>query len=172
MLVRKQLLVAQPVAAMFDVIEGAEHYPSFLPWCAGVEILSRDADHVRALIKVNYHGVHFEFTTHNPKRRPEWMGVTLEHGPFRHFHGEWVLAPLGDLGCRIEFRLEYDFASTLMTKLAGPVFERISDTLVDALVTYADRTLPARGEADTVQAPAAAESPRHELRSAQGANDG
>ena len=47
---------------------------------------------------------------------------------------EWVLAPLGDFGCRIEFRLEYDFASTLMTKLAGPAFERISDTLVDALV--------------------------------------
>jgi ribosome-associated toxin RatA of RatAB toxin-antitoxin module len=156
MKVTKQLLVAKPVEAMFDLIEAAEHYPSFLPWCADAQILSRDDEQVRALIKVNYRGIDFEFTTRNPKRRPEWMGVTLEHGPFRRFHGEWLLAPLGDLGCRIEFRLEYEFASTLMTRLAGPVFERIAATLVDALVAHADRVLPADGNA----------------RLAQGANDG
>src|SRR6266545_5606725 len=141
--VRKQMLVGWPAHSMFDLIEAAEHYPDFLPWCAGTQVVSRDDEHVAALIKVNYHGVHFEFTTRNVKRRPEWMGVALEHGPFRHFHGEWRLTPLGDAGCRIEFRLDYDFASTLMTRLAGPVFERIADTLVDALVMHADRVLPA-----------------------------
>jgi ribosome-associated toxin RatA of RatAB toxin-antitoxin module len=168
--VRKQMLVAWPADAMFDLIEAAEHYPDFLPWCAGARILERDDAHVVALIKVNYHGVHFEFTTRNPKRRPLWMGVTLEHGPFRRFDGEWRLAPLGDAGCRIEFRLDYEFASTLMTKVAGPVFERIADRLVDALVVHADRVLPARVAAAQAAPPAAA---RHSAAGIpEGANDG
>lgn len=169
--VRKQILVGWPIGGMFDLIEQAEHYPRFLPWCEEARIVSRDEAHVAALIKVNYHGVHFEFTTRNPKRRPEWMGVTLEHGPFRRFAGEWRLAPLGDLGCRIDFRLEYEFASTLMTRLAGPVFERIADTLVDALVGHADRVLPAcvdasarRSVANDLQPPANG--------TPEGANDG
>jgi ribosome-associated toxin RatA of RatAB toxin-antitoxin module len=152
---------------MFELIERAEHYPDFLPWCAGTRILSRDDAHVRALIKVNYHGVHFEFTTLNPKRRPEWMGVTLEHGPFRRFAGEWTLAPLGDVGCRIEFRLDYEFASTLMTKVAGRVFERIADTLVDSLVAQADRALPA-----SRVAAAPTEPPPSTTGAPEGANNG
>ena len=166
MQVRKQLIVAQPPAAMFDLIEAAERYPEFLPWCAGASIVSRDEAQVRALIKVNYRGVHFEFTTRNPKRRPEWMGLTLERGPFRRFQGEWLLTPLGDVGCRVEFRLDYEFASTLMTKLAGPVFERIADTLIDALVAHADRALSA-ASAPSPTAASTTESPN-----ARGANDG
>ncbi len=169
--VRKQMLVGWPADAMFDLIEAAEHYPDFLPWCAGTSILSRDDAHVCALIKVNYHGVHFEFTTRNAKRRPEWMAVTLEHGPFRHFEGEWRLAPLGDVGCRIDFRLDYEFASTLMTKLAGPVFVRIADTLVDALVAHADRVLPARHAAAMSAAPTGEPAPPA-TGIPQGVNDG
>ncbi len=169
MQVRKQLLVVHPAAAMFDIIEGAEHYPAFLPWCSGTTIFSRDEREVRALIKVNYHGVHFEFTTRNPKRRPEWMGVTLEHGPFRRFEGEWLLTPLGEAGCRIEFRLDYQFASTLMTRLAGPVFERIADTLVDALVAHADRTVPAMDRVPT--AAAAPDEQPVQSEDARGADD-
>lgn len=168
--VRKQMLVGWPVDSMFDLIEAAEHYPDFLPWCAGTQVLTRDDEIVAALIKVNYHGVHFEFTTRNAKRRPEWMGVELEHGPFRHFQGEWRLMQLGDAGCRIEFRLDYEFASTLMTRIAGPVFERISDTLVDALVSHADRVLPARAAAAAAGVPAAPLPPAIGLP--QGANDG
>jgi len=167
--VRKQMLVGWPAESMFDVIEAAEHYPDFLPWCAGTQVLSRDDAHVAALIKVNYHGVHFEFTTRNTKRRPEWMGLALERGPFRHFHGEWRLLQLGDVGCRIEFRLDYDFASTLMTKIAGPVFERIADTLVDALVAHADRVLPAMRAAAAAAQPAVPQPPAVGLP--EGAND-
>jgi hypothetical protein len=82
--------------------------------------------------------VRFHFSTRNPKRRPEWLAVHLTEGPFKRFEGEWRLAALGDAGCRVEFALRYEFSSTVMAKLAGPVFERIADTLVDALVAYAD----------------------------------
>ena len=95
---------------------------------------------VVARIVISYHGVKFDFVTRNPKRRPDWMAVDLEQGPFRRFAGDWQLRPLQDLGCKIEFRLRYEFANAVMARVAGPVFERIADTLVDAFVERAANT--------------------------------
>jgi ribosome-associated toxin RatA of RatAB toxin-antitoxin module len=136
--VNKIVLAQFSAERMFDLIEGAEHYPSFLPWCAEAKIVERDNTLVVADVTVDYHGVRFQFRTRNPKRPPEWMALRMEHGPFRHFEGEWNLRPLGTEGCRIAFELRYDFKSTLMSKLAGPVFDRIANTLVDAFVARAD----------------------------------
>jgi len=136
--VRKSLLTPYSRERMFDLIEQAENYPQFLPWCPAVTIVERDEDHVVATIHVDFKGARFHFTTNNPKRRPEWLAFRLARGPFRHFDGEWHLASLGDAGCRIGFVLRWEFDSTLMRKLAGPVFERIANTLVDRLALQAE----------------------------------
>src|SRR5262249_42780096 len=136
---RKSVLVAHAAEQMFDLIEAAEHYPEFLPWCASAMIVHRDATVVVADIDVDVHGVRFGFRTRNPKRRPGWMGIAMERGPFRHVHGEWQLAPLAARGCRIDFNLRYDVESSLVGKLAGGVFDRVANTLVDAYVARADR---------------------------------
>jgi ribosome-associated toxin RatA of RatAB toxin-antitoxin module len=137
--VRKSALVAFPAERMFDMIEAAEHYPAFLPWCANATVLARDDDVVSARIEVDFHGVRFQFVTRNPKRRPEFMAIELENGPFRHFGGEWHLARLTDYACKIEFFLCYEFDSAVMARLAGPVFNRIADTLMDAFVGRAEQ---------------------------------
>ena len=46
--VRKTVLVGHSAERMFDLIEAAEHYPDFLPWCAAATIVARDADVVVA----------------------------------------------------------------------------------------------------------------------------
>jgi ribosome-associated toxin RatA of RatAB toxin-antitoxin module len=137
MIVRHSALVERPAAQMFDLIEAAEHYPDFLPWCAAATILQRDDNVVAATIRVDFHGVGFSFATRNPKRRPDWMAIHLEHGPFRRFEGEWQLRALTDWGCKVGFALDYEFDSELMTRLAGPVFGRIAGTLMDAFVQRA-----------------------------------
>ena len=136
---RRTVLVAHAAERMFDLIEAAEHYPAFLPWCASATVLQRDDAVVVARLQVAYMGARFEFTTRNPKRRPEFMAIGLEEGPFQRFEGTWNLKPLASWGCRIEFALSYDFANTVMGSLASPVFHRIADTLVDAFIQRADR---------------------------------
>jgi ribosome-associated toxin RatA of RatAB toxin-antitoxin module len=136
--IRKSALVPYAAERMFDLIEAAEHYPAFLPWCAGAKILARDESVVVANIAVDYHGVRFNFTTRNPKRRPEWMAVTLERGPFRRFEGEWRLTPLASSACKIEFTFRYEFNAAVVRTLAGPVFDRIANTFVDAFVKRAE----------------------------------
>lgn len=137
--VRRSALVGFSAATMFDLIEAAEHYPAFLPWCSGSKVLHRDDHVVVADIHVNYRNIRLDFTTRNPKRRPEFMAITLERGPFRRFDGDWHLTELASAACKIEFALRYDFATPILGRLAGPVFERIANTLVDAFVARAEQ---------------------------------
>jgi ribosome-associated toxin RatA of RatAB toxin-antitoxin module len=137
--VRRTALVQFSATTMFDLIEAAEHYPSFLPWCVGATVLQRDDSVVIADIHVNYRNVRFDFTTRNPKHRPDFMAITLERGPFRRFEGDWHLAELAPDACKVDFALRYDFDSSLMGRLARPVFDRIANTLVDAFVARAEQ---------------------------------
>lgn len=139
MIVRRTALVDQPAEHLFDLIEAAEHYPDFLPWCAGATILSRDDSMVSADIRMRYGGVGFTLRTRNPKHRPEYMAIHLEQGPFRRFEGEWRLQTLDPHACKVVFVLDYDFDSALMARVAGPVFDRIANTLVDAFVSRAQQ---------------------------------
>jgi ribosome-associated toxin RatA of RatAB toxin-antitoxin module len=139
--VHKSTLVAYSAENMFDLIEAVEDYPAFLPWCAGATVLTRDESVVIAKVSVDYHGLRLQFTTRNPKRRPETMAITLEQGPFRRFEGNWRLTPLAASACKIEFALWYEFDGAIARTLAGPVFARIADTMIDAFVARADSVL-------------------------------
>jgi ribosome-associated toxin RatA of RatAB toxin-antitoxin module len=42
--------------------------------------------------------------------------------------------------CRVGFQLDYDFESPRMTRIAGPMFDHIANTMVDACVARARQT--------------------------------
>ena len=123
---------------MFELVDDVESYPKFLPWCGGARVLERSGDRKTARIDIDYHGVRAHFTTDNVNRPPDAIVITLNDGPFRHLHGEWRVVALGDLGCRIEFALAYEFATLLLDKVIGPVFGHIANTLIDAFVRRAE----------------------------------
>jgi ribosome-associated toxin RatA of RatAB toxin-antitoxin module len=135
--VRRSALVLRPAPMMFDLIEAAEDYPRFLPWCTGARILARDDTLVAADLDIEFAGLRWRVGTRNPKRRPEHMAIQLVHGPFRTFDAQWRLAPLADDACRVAFALDYEFDSAVATQVASPVFGRIADQLVDAFVRRA-----------------------------------
>lgn len=137
MIVRRSALVDRSAEHLFDLIEAAEHYPQFLPWCTGATVVSRDDTLVSADLRMRLAGRSFEMRTRNPKRRPDLMTIHLERGPFRRFEGEWRLNPLGADACKVAFTLDYEFDSAWVTSAAGPVFDRIANTLVDAFVQRA-----------------------------------
>jgi ribosome-associated toxin RatA of RatAB toxin-antitoxin module len=139
--IRRTALIGHSAASTFDLIEAAEHYPEFLPWCASATILERDESVVAARLTVDYRGLKFGLTTRNPKQRPHWMAIRMQDGPFRRFEGEWRLVELGSDACKIEFTLRYEFDNRLVGKLADTVFERIADTMIDAFANRADQVL-------------------------------
>jgi ribosome-associated toxin RatA of RatAB toxin-antitoxin module len=135
--VTRSVLVGHSCAEMFALIDAVEAYPEFLPWCGAATVTHRDAARTRATIEINYHGIRQSFTTENAKRPPEEMQIRLVEGPFRRLEGAWRFTALGDRGCKIEFRLSYEFSSRLLGRMIGPVFGYIANTLVDAFVKRA-----------------------------------
>ena len=155
--IRRTALIGRSAARTFDVIEAAERYPEFLPWCAQAVILARDDRMVAARITVDYRGVRFAFTTRNPKARPQWLRVQLQEGPFRRFEGEWQITALGNEACKIELALRYEFDNAL-GRLAARVFDGIADTIVDAFARRAEEVRssarPAEGNPGAFKKPA------------------
>ncbi len=141
MQVRRSVLVPHPVEAMFDLIEKAEAYPQFLPWCVGATILERNDDWVAGRLEFSYLQIKFSFETRNPKCRPRWLNVRLVDGPFRRFDGDWRLTPIGDLGCKVEFDVSYEISDGLLDQLAKPAVEYVSRSMMDAFVKRAEHTL-------------------------------
>lgn len=140
---KRSVLVPYSVESMFDLIEHAESYPEFLPWCTAARILERGDDWVAARIEFSYLRFRFGFQTRNAKRRPEWLQVRLVEGPFRRFEGDWRLTPLGDQGCKINFDLAYEISDGLLDKIAAPAVDFVSRSMMDAFVKRAENTLAA-----------------------------
>lgn len=137
--VHKTVLVPYSAEQMFNLVDQAERYPEFLPWCAGVDLLWRNAASTSATLHIDYHGLKQNFTTENAKEFPTLMDIRLVKGPFRHLEGVWKFVPLAEDACKIDFRLHYEFASLLLEKIIAPVFSHIADTFVDAFVERAEK---------------------------------
>jgi ribosome-associated toxin RatA of RatAB toxin-antitoxin module len=136
--VTKSVLVPYAASQMFELVDRIELYPQFLPWCAGATVLAQEGSHKTARLDIAYHGVRSHFTTDNANRPPDSIIITLKDGPFRHLHGEWRFRALGEHGCKVEFNLAYEFATALLDKAIGPVFNHIASTFIEAFVRRAD----------------------------------
>ena len=135
--VHKSVLVPYSAQQMFDLVQGVEDYPKFLPWCGGTRILQRTADETLVRIDIDYRGVRAHFTTANRNQPPDRIVVELRDGPFRRLDGIWQFRALSESACKVEFELNYEFATTVLEKLIGPVFDRIADSFIDAFVKRA-----------------------------------
>ncbi len=131
-LVHKSVLLSYSAEQMFALVERVEDYPSFLPWCGGVDVKERAADQLIATLSMQYHGIKQSFTTKNSNCPPTSMHMTLVDGPFKQLDGVWRFTALRTDACKVEFDLQYEFSSKLLENLIGPVFSKIANSLVDS----------------------------------------
>ena len=122
---------------VYALVEDIESYPRFLPWCRSA-VAERGAEETLATLEVGMRRLRQSFSTRNRNRPGEAIEMRLLEGPFRHFSAAWHFTPLTQAACRIEFALEYEFASAALGKLLEPLFDHIADTMVDAFSRRAD----------------------------------
>ena len=137
--VEKNVLVLHSAEQMFELVDKVEDYPQFLPWYSKTEIIERSGDELKARLYMDYMRVQQSFATHNHNIPGREIRMHLLEGPFKTLSGTWQFIPLGDDACKIEFKLQYDFAGSILSALISPVFSHLSSTLVDAFVKEADR---------------------------------
>ena len=122
---------------MYALVNNVPAYPQFLPWCGGARIIEQTSTQMQAAVDIAYLGVRQTFTTRNTLVQDVRIDLALVSGPFSKLSGQWRFMQLGDLGCKVEFELNYDFDGIIGVVIA-PVFDRIAATFVDSFVKRAD----------------------------------
>ena len=135
--VHKNALVPYSASDMYSLVNDVARYPEFLPWCRGSEVLETSATDMRARLDLARGSFRKSFTTHNYLDLGKAVTMTLEDGPFKHLEGRWHFRDLGPEGSKVELDMEFQFDSMLMDLVAGPVFEDICNSLVDAFIRRA-----------------------------------
>ncbi len=135
--VKRSALVAEPPAKMYALINDIERYPEFVPGCSAARVLSRTASEVMATLNLKRGPLHAEFTTRNLLEPDRRVLMQLVSGPFRVLEGLWTLSSLGELGCRVELEMRFEFSNRVAGALFEPFFEDTAASLVDAFVKRA-----------------------------------
>lgn len=130
--VNKSALLPYTAAEMFALVDDIKRYPEFLPWCRSTREWERSEDEVRASIELAKGAMHKTFTTHNRLQKNKMIEMRLVEGPFHHLEGFWRFEELGERACKVTLDMEYEFSSTLLKMTVGPVFNQITNTLMDA----------------------------------------
>jgi ribosome-associated toxin RatA of RatAB toxin-antitoxin module len=138
--VKRSALIAETPARMYQLINDIERYPDFVPGCAAARILSRTGNEVVATLNIRRGPLRAEFTTRNLLEPDSRVLMQFVSGPFRVLEGLWTLTALGELGCRVELEMRFEFANRVTGALFEPLFEDTAASLVDAFVKRARDT--------------------------------
>ena len=125
---------------MYALINDIERYPEFVPWCTAARVDSRKDSEVVATLNIKRGPLRAEFTTRNLLEPDKRVLMQFVSGPFRVLEGLWTLTPLGELGCRVELEMRFEFANRLAGTLFESLFEDTAASLVDAFVKRARET--------------------------------
>ena len=136
--VDRSALVAHSAQKMYALVADVESYPQFLPWCDRAVVSVSEPGRTVATLHINFRGLKKEFTTENFNRPEARIDMRLVSGPFRKLEGSWEFIALSENACKVELSLRYQFAGTLIQKMAGTALHVIMDTFVDAFVRRAD----------------------------------
>jgi ribosome-associated toxin RatA of RatAB toxin-antitoxin module len=139
--VHKSVLLWYSAEEMFDLITDVARYPEFLPWCDRASV-APDETGMRAEIGIAFAGLHQTFKTHNEHVPGREVTMKLIEGPFSRLDGQWKFSPLGgeqQRACKVELELHYGFDNATLSRLVGPVFDKIAGSMVEAFVKRAEQ---------------------------------
>lgn len=129
--VKRARVVPFSCEQMYNLVNDVERYAEFLPYFSKSVVHHRDEDEVQATLIITAAGMHKSFTTRNRLQANKMIEIRLVDGPFSHLEGFWRFDEVPE-GCHISFDLEFTFSGAMLSMLLGPIFEQISDKMVDA----------------------------------------
>ena len=129
--VKKSREVPYSCEQMYNIVNDIERYTDFLPYFSKSEVHHRDDDEVQATLVIAAAGMTKSFTTRNRLQVNKMIELRLVDGPFNHLEGFWRFDSL-ETGSLISFDLEFEFKGRMMSMMLGPVFEQVTNKMVDA----------------------------------------
>ena len=121
---------------MYAIVADVERYPEFVPWCAGLRVLTREragaGEILTAETLVGYKSLRERYTSRvllDPVAHT--IDVTQTQGPFRQLENHWRFTPERE-GCTVDFSIVFDFKSRMLGMVAGAVLGPVLTRMTDA----------------------------------------
>lgn len=142
--VNRNALVPYTAREMFVLVDDVQSYPEFLSWCKSAQVHERTEAIVEATLELQKGAVSNKFTTRNARNEFSEIGISLVGGPFRTLQGGWTFSDLGEQGCKVALKLDFEFDNMLVDLMFGAFFEETCNSLVDAFTGRAVQIFGAR----------------------------
>jgi len=119
---------------MFELVADVEKYQEFLPWCCGSRIHWRRENVFNADVDIGYKIFRETFNSNVVLDPHEKIDVVYQSGPFKHLRNYWTFRPVKNKkqACEIEFDIDFRFASGLLNKAMGLVFDDAVKNMIHA----------------------------------------
>ncbi len=129
--IHRSALVARPPEVLYALVNDVAAYPRRFDWCTGGTVLEQSESQMLARLDLRVAGMPASFTTRNTLTPVERIELALVDGPFQRFGGVWTFDALGENGCRVGLRLDFEMAGKLLGSALALGFTGLADRLVD-----------------------------------------
>jgi coenzyme Q-binding protein COQ10 len=133
---------------LFQLVLDVERYPSFVPYCRNVRLLSRRSETPTRTVIVSRMTVGLsalrmsyanKTTGDLAKRRIE---VSSIDGPLRSLDAAWRFDAETEQCCKVTFSVDYQFSSRTLEALASRMFSGMFSQILHAFEHRADELFP------------------------------
>lgn len=124
---------------MYDLVNDVQSYPEYLPMCSGVKLIKQSPESLRAAITMAKGKIKLTFTTDNSMEVDRAIYMKLVDGPFKKLNGVWRFEPDSRGGCEATFKLDFEFANSLIAMAFGGFFKEVTESMVEAFCKEAAR---------------------------------
>lgn len=144
-----QRRVAFSAAEMYALVADVARYPEFLPMCTGLVVNSRapapDGEDLTARMSVGYKSISESFIT-RVHLRPAAREIDANYldGPFKRLENRWRFKDQPGGGSLVDFHIDYEFKSPMLSLLVGSVFDQAFRKFTEAFEDRARTVYGAR----------------------------
>lgn len=134
---QQQRLVPYEASFLYGIAADVECYPLFVPWCREVRILERHESSFVALVTFGTSSLHYQFRSYDFLYPPAKKGdayrieASSDETPFKHLFSQWIFTPHQE-GCALDFTLEYELRSSLLSLALAPMFDEATQKMMTA----------------------------------------
>jgi coenzyme Q-binding protein COQ10 len=123
---------------LFELVADVGKYPEFLPWCIAARKKREEGDVVHWDLIIGFKMIRERFTSRvTLDRENRRIDVTYLDGPFKYLNNHWIFLDHEE-GCLIDFYVDFEFRSKMLSKLMGMVFNEAVQLMVRAFEKRAD----------------------------------
>lgn len=118
---------------MYALVADVARYPEFLPWCTGARIIRQEPGFMLAELTIGYKMIREKFVS-RVTLDDEQLAIHVSYvsGPLQMLHNEWYFTDTADGQCKIDFFVNFEFSSRILSSLMEMFFDVAFRRMVDA----------------------------------------